>query len=156
MALYSKQRADPAFLRKRQMAYEIRIDRERKIVEVVVSGAATHEEHMAARAATGKVLCESGYRRLLVDLRELLTEGVISTLACYEFGASYTQGGIPPDCKIAHVLPFDPVALQDVHFTTTVGINRGNLIREFSEVEEARGWLAGKGYVSKSPLAEAS
>jgi hypothetical protein len=138
------------------MAYEIRIDRERKIVEVVVRGAATHEEHMAARAATGKVLRENGYTRLLVDLRELLTKGVISTITCYDFGASYTQDGIPPDCKIAHILPLDPAALQDVHFITTVGINRGNLIREFSEVEEARGWLAGNGYVSKSPLAEAS
>jgi len=138
------------------MAYEITIDRERKIVEVVVRGAVTHEEHMAARAATGKVLCENGYTRLLVDLRELLTQGVISTITCYDFGASYTQGGISPDCKIAHVLPLDRSALQDVHFITTVGINRGNLIREFSEVEEAKGWLAGKGNASKSPLAGAS
>jgi hypothetical protein len=124
------------------MAWEATFDEAGAIVRVAVRGSTPSEEHLSARAAVARLLREHDSRRLLVDLRELETETVITTLGAFQFGASYsTEEGIPSGVRIAHLLPRDPKALRDVDFITAVATNRGAIIRNFDNEEQARAWL---------------
>ena len=126
------------------MPYDVTMDEAAAIVLVRVRGEATDEEHRNARKEAARLCQSQGYRKLLVDLRDLKTREVVSTAGLYEFGASYEKDGVPADTRIAHVFPREKTAREDVGFTTTVALNRGVLIGEFDTVEEARNWLLGK------------
>jgi hypothetical protein len=124
------------------MAWEVSFQEEVGIVRVVVRGPAKRDEHIAAREAAARLLREKQCGRLLVDLRELETGGVLSTQGCFEFGANYsTVDGIPIAVRIAHLLPRDTKAAIDVEFTSAVATNRGAAIRNFESPDEARAWL---------------
>jgi hypothetical protein len=124
------------------MAYDVAADEREAIVRVSVRGPATREEHRAARREAAQLCRERGWPRMLVDLRELETAGVVSTTGCYDFGRSYREDNLPTQCCIAHVLPAGRRAREDVEFTATVAVNRGITIRDFTDIESARQWLA--------------
>jgi hypothetical protein len=124
------------------MAWEVHFHEDLGIVQVIVRGPAVHDEHVAAREATARLLSDRQCRRLLVDLRDLKTEGVVSTHSCFEFGSNYSApGGIPVAIRIAHLLPRDSKASEDVEFTSAIAKNRGATIRNFESPDEARVWL---------------
>jgi len=127
------------------MPWEVAFDDANGIVQVTVRGPASHDEHVAAREEAARVCLKAQSRKLLVDLRDLETERVVSTSGCFEFGDRFTlEGGIPPGTRIAHILPRDPKACEDVEFTTAVARNRGAAIRNFEDQEDARNWLLGR------------
>jgi hypothetical protein len=124
------------------MAWDVSFREDQGIVQVVVRGAAKSEEHLAARAAAARLLRDRQCHRLLVDLRELETEGMISMVGSYDFGSNYSQPGrIPPRIRIAHLLPGDSKAAKDVEFVTAVAKNQGATIRNFESPEQACAWL---------------
>jgi hypothetical protein len=126
------------------MPRTVTLDEPAGIVRAVVSGRAADEEHRAARLEAARLLTETRSRRLLVDLRDLETESIVSTSSCFGFGDSYTRDeGIPLGVSVAHILPRSPTARRDVEFTTAVAQNRGAAIRNFEDPGEAESWLRG-------------
>jgi len=124
------------------MAWEVQFQEEVGIVRAAVWGPAGNDEHVAARDAAARLLLQKQCRRLLVDLRELETGGVVSAQSCFDFGANYSAAdGIPVAIRIAHLLPRDAKAAADVEFTSAVATNRGATIRNFESLNEAQAWL---------------
>lgn len=124
------------------MPWEVTFREDLGIVQVAVRGAAPREEHLAARAAAGRLLRERNCQRLLVDLRDLETEGMLSMTGCFDFGSNYSQPGrIPNEIRVAHLLPGNPKAVKDVEFTTALAKNQGATIRNFESLQEACAWL---------------
>ena len=118
--------------------YKVSFDEHAGIVIVQLTGEATHEDHSAARDDAVQLCLEKKCSKLLVDLRDLVTN-LSSTLSCFSFGELLAK--ISPLLYIAHVLPTDAKSVKDVIFTSNVEANRGLLTREFSNVDEARHWL---------------
>ena len=123
------------------MAWDVSFREDQGIVQVVVRGAAPREEHLAARAAAARLFQDRQCHRLLVDLRELETEGMITMIGCYDFGSNYSRPDrIPAEIRVAHLLPGDPKASKDVKFMTALAVNQGATIRNFeSRRKPARG-----------------
>lgn len=119
------------------MPYSVAFNDEEKIVEVKVSGDVPGDSENARKEAV-RLCVENRCNRLLVDLREkTIAENV--TLECFSFGKAVVRdlAGV----YIAHVLPTDPKAREDVEFTANVAANRGAVTREFDTVDEAKTWL---------------
>ena len=123
------------------MPYEVALDIGNKIVMVHVSGQATIDEHIAARKQAFQLCLKKMYNRMLVDLHDLDTQGVASTIGCFEFGESLADVKMTQDLRIAHILPEQTRSRSDVEFTSTVAANRGRLVAEFQTLEDARKWL---------------
>jgi hypothetical protein len=123
------------------MPYELKVDEADAILEVCVYGILSFEELCASRSEAANMLQEKHLQRLLVDLRDFQTSPRIGTLQNYQFGASFREAGIPGATRIAHVLPKDPVNVDNVKFLATVAFNRGVLVKEFDDVDAARNWL---------------
>jgi hypothetical protein len=123
------------------MPYEVAIDKANAVVRVRIHGTVSFDENCAARAEAARVLGDTGFHRLFVNLRDLTSNERGSTADCYDFGASYTQSGIPPSIRMAIVLPRDPARRSNVKFILTVAANRGMSTREFDDPETAHAWL---------------
>ena len=120
------------------MPYEVSFDKIDRIVEVRVSGLATHDDHCAARDEALRLGQENRCSRLLVDLRELDTTRS-SAMDCFTFGETLARSS--PGVRLAHVLPKEARSREAVRFTSIVEANRGGLVREFDSFDEAREWL---------------
>jgi len=120
------------------MARDVSFDENDGIVVVRVSGKATLQEHLAARAESLQLCQEKRCARILVDLRALNTAGG-SAADYFGFGTSFPETS--PPIRLAHVLPADARSRRDVVFAATVEANRGRLAAVFDTVEEARDWL---------------
>ena len=120
--------------------YTVSFDKSVWAVMIRVFGAASHDDHCAVRDEAIRLSQENECSRLLVDLRELITERS-STMDCFSFGESLAKATQYRYLRIAHVLPSDAESKQDVRFTSTVEANRGKSTREFETVEEAMEWL---------------
>jgi len=79
---------------------------------------------------------QAGCTRVLCDEREL--EYAIGTLDIYK-SASMISKTAPHIARVAIVC--DPLFLEDGQFWETVAVNRGLMVRMFTEMEEARDWL---------------
>jgi hypothetical protein len=126
------------------MPYKVVFDEDDHIVTVQVSGPATREEHHAAIDHAARLCTEQECKKLLVNLRNLKTEGIATLLDCFEFGTMLAEGAIQKEVYIAYVLPTDETSIRDVQFTFMVAANRGRLAAEFTSQEEARQWLLPK------------
>ncbi len=121
------------------MSFDISFDPNNQIVTVQVSGAVAHSEHCEAREKALQLCRENNSSKLLVDLRNLLTERS-SAMDCFSFGESFPL--ISPKARLALVLPTDIRARGDVMFTANVSSNRGLKTEEFETVAQAQSWLA--------------
>lgn len=123
------------------MPYEVSFDESDGIVSVRVSGTASKDDHFAAREKAFRLCKKHGCMKVVVDLRELNTEG-LSTAGCFSFGEAVAEA--LPSVRLAHVMPALARARADVRFTSTVESNRGSATREFDTLGEARAWLLGQ------------
>ncbi|MCP4581581.1 MAG: hypothetical protein GY839_08160 [candidate division Zixibacteria bacterium] len=123
------------------MPFKVAVDEENEIVQIRIWGLATRNDHLAARSEAAKLCDQRRFRKLLIDLEYLKIRKGISMMGCYRFGESLTQGILPIDIRIAHVMPGDPDARRAALFTTTVAKNRSGAIREFDTSTQAREWL---------------
>jgi len=126
------------------MPYEVVFDEDDHIVTVLVSGPATREEHCEAIDHAARLCTEQECNKLLINLRNLKTQGIATLLDCFEFGIKLAKGAIQKEVYIAYVLPTDEISIRDVKFTFMVAANRGRLAAEFTTQEEARQWLLPK------------
>ncbi|MBN2381445.1 hypothetical protein JXQ70_01050 [bacterium] len=122
------------------MPYLVSIDEKNEIILVRVWGRAPKEDHFIARDEAATLLKGKKYTKLLVDLSDLLSSGIVTTLGCFDFGTNLLTK-LPPHIKIAHVLPHDPDSARDVKFLSAVAANRGGITAEFNTLEEAQNWL---------------
>ncbi|MBN1305197.1 MAG: hypothetical protein JXA13_12245 [Anaerolineales bacterium] len=120
------------------MPYTVSFDEKDNVIGVRVSGDATREQHYAALNEALQLCQQNRCGRLIVDLRALDTTH-FSITGCFTFGESLSEK--PALLKIAHVMPTDKKAREDVRFVSTVEANRGVLTSEFETVEDAREWL---------------
>ena len=119
------------------MTYTVLFERE-GFVSVSVSSPCTREDHYAALRQAVSLCQEHDCKRLLVDLHGLNTE-TFSIIGCFSFGETLAKS--LDYLKIAHVLPVDSKARENVQFTSTVAANRGKLTADFEAIEEANCWL---------------
>ena len=120
------------------MPHTVSFDEDDGIVTVWVSGAATADDHRAARDGAMRLCREKGGSKLLVDLRELDTR-LISTMSCFGFGSSVTEAY--PGMRIARVVPTDARSREDGMFVSNIAANRGASTGEFDSIDGARKWL---------------
>lgn len=123
------------------MPYEIETDRENQLVIAHVSGRATRAEHRAAREEAAKYCFDNGFKRLLVDLRNVDTEGVSTITSTVEFGQLLAGDERLEDVRIAHVLPKEILSRVDVDFTASIAEIKGKDSGRFTSLGEARRWL---------------
>ena len=123
------------------MPYEVEVDEENAIVVVRVWGSATRGDHLAARNEAAKLCDKFKLKKLMIDLQDLKTGKGISMIGCFRFGESLTQGLLPNDIRIAHVMPADKKAYQAVEFAATVAQNRGGAVKDFATSSDAKQWL---------------
>ena len=120
------------------MPFTVAFDPDTRIVMVKVSGRVSPQDHNKARSEALRVGRTNNSLKLLVDLRELITQDS-SVMDCFAFGESFPL--LSPIACIAHVLPKDENSKKDVKFTSNVSANRGLLTRDFETVAQAKEWL---------------
>ncbi len=74
--------------------------------------------------------------RFLDDCREM--ESVLSTAQIYELPALVRSIGIRPETRHAVVVRS---LTPNVQFYENVSVNRGQIVRVFTDIDEARAWL---------------
>jgi hypothetical protein len=121
------------------MPYRVSYDEENAIILVTFSSPAVKEDHYAALEAALQLCREPGCSKLLVDFCNLVTSN-LSTME--SFAIAETIARAAPHLMIAHVLPQNAKALENVRFASDVEANRGKSTGEFETVEQARNWLA--------------
>ena len=123
------------------MPYKISVDERLEIIEVHVWGLTSKDEHYEAQIKAMQLSEEKGWDKLLINLHDLETEGITTTMGCFNFGEDLSRRATSNQIQIAHVLPKDSKASSDVKFISTVAINRGVVSGEFKTIDEAKKWL---------------
>ena len=124
------------------MGYEISIDDRHGIVEIRLSGAVPHGNHLEAREALLELCRVRNLHKILVDARELVLRHP-SVMDLFDFGTSWPEKARGRFLLLAGVFPSDPATREQVTFGDTVAANRGFVSRAFNDIEEARAWLRG-------------
>ena len=121
--------------------YEIEIDNDNQIVVARILGRATREEHGLAREEATQFCCGNGFKRALVDLRDLDTAGVFTPESIFEFGGLLAGDERLKDVQIAQVLPTEISTRVDIDFSASIAEIKGKAIGRFTTVEQAKRWL---------------
>jgi len=120
------------------MPYIVTFDKNYGIISVVFAGAATINDHYAARDEALQLSKKYEGSQLLVDLSKLNTSH-LSTMEC--FGFAHSVARLFPHVRIAQVIPIEAKSRKDCKFMNTVAVNRGATAMEFQTIQEARKWL---------------
>lgn len=123
------------------MSFYTSYDSDQGIVTVRFGDRTTRRDHYSARDEALRLCREHDCSLILVDLRNLDTHHY-TVAGLFRFGES--AAGVLRGLWIAHVLPSDIHSREDVVFTTSVASNRGALMAQFDNVEEATQWLLSK------------
>jgi hypothetical protein len=121
--------------------YIVSFDLSDRIVTVKVSGILSHDDHLKVRNEALRLCQEEHCSKILVDLSELITTSS-SVANCFNFGKTFAMTS--SNISVAHILPKDAKSKEDVRFVSTVGANRGLIIKDFGTINEARKWLVEK------------
>jgi len=123
------------------MPYGILTNEEDGIVVVRVWGNASREEHLSARKSVVDVFKSGGYKRLVVDLSDVDTQGITTPERCREIGRYLAGEEVFKDVRMAHVLPKNFLSSLDIQFVGATAAIRGKSIGEFATLEEAKEWV---------------
>lgn len=123
------------------MPYIVSFDLSDRIATVKVSGMLSHDDHLKVRNEALLLCQEKHCSNILVDLSELITTSS-SVINCFNFGETFARTS--SNIRVAHILPKDAKAKEDVRFVSNVGANRGLIIKDFETINEARKWLIEK------------
>jgi len=130
------------------MPLQITFDQAAGFIGICSSGEVLKSDHVAAWNAAVQLSREVGCRKLLVDLRSLST-GAFTIAECFSFGEMVAESR---DIDfIAHVLPANPEARENVQFASVVQANRGKKSMEFETAEQARTWLIARSLEIPTP-----
>lgn len=117
------------------MPEELRIDKDRRTVEVRSYGIVSREDIAASIAAVQDIAAAEGISNVLVDATE--QESMPSIVDIYELFSNH-PGGL----RVAVVGTKQPTA-GDIQFAETVAVNRGIRIKVFPSRADTEKWLLG-------------
>ena len=116
------------------MPDEVRVNESKGIIEVVSSGDLTKQDMERTKAKLQSVLAENAFYRVLIDTTRL--HAVPKTFEIFEAWSTHSRS-----FKIALLIMASSAIAKDVAFAETVGVNRGQVVKLFSDKEEALRWL---------------
>ena len=117
------------------MPYKIKILAEERTIELIRYGVVTPSEVAEAINKVDDISKEKGYKRLIVDAREI-TEGP-GTSDIYQLVSQFPR-------RVAHavIIKQRQVETTDLSFAENVAVNRGIFFKLFFNHEDARKWLS--------------
>jgi hypothetical protein len=116
------------------LPYEIRLNEEVGIIEILPSDVVTKQDIADSIANVNRIKREKGIYKILVDTRE--TTLVPGAADIFELFSNF-----PRDLKGALLITANQPTSQDIAFIETVAVNRGFNIRLFFSKDEALTWL---------------
>jgi hypothetical protein len=123
------------------MPVQVTFDTNDKIVIVKISDKASMDEHHAALEKSLQLCYKKKIKRLLVDLKDVDTKGIVTTASAFKFGKILATDNRLKGVFLAHVLPILPNSSEDIDFISTVASNRGVITKNFTSLEDAKSWL---------------
>ena len=118
------------------MPDEIRVNENDSIIEIISSATLTKQDMKATKSKIQEIFTEKAVNRVLIDTTRIESPPHSIDI----FNAIVTQ---PQGFKIAIlVTPSSPIT-EDMYFAENAGINRGIIIKVFTDENEARQWLVG-------------
>ena len=114
---------------------------EKGILFITITGKHTLDDALEVRAEAAETVREQAVRKVVFDAR--IAEIDASTNDIFQC-TSGLGALFPRDAKLAVVFSPDTFSLEDAAFAETVAVNRGVLLRAFTQPEEARDWLLEK------------
>lgn len=123
------------------MPYKIEIDNNNQIIMLKVSGTETLDEHFSICEKTVQSCFDSGFKRLLIDLRDMDTVNITSAETGVKFGKFFAGDERLNDVRIAQVLPEEILSRVDIDFSASIAEIKGKQIGRFTTINDARKWL---------------
>lgn len=123
------------------MSYQISINSDREICNIVVNGIYDGELANEIREAGVKIVIEEKVYKFLVDCRK--AELIASFVTLYEYAHEILEkldAYKVPIHKIKRAFVIEKQR-ENFEFYETVSVNRGLNVRAFYNIEEARDWL---------------
>jgi hypothetical protein len=116
------------------MPDEIRVNENDSIIEIISSGTLTKQDMENTKTEIQQINAEKAINNVLIDTTRI--ESAPSSINIFD--AIVTQ---PQGFKIAIlVTPSSPIT-EDMYFAENAGINRGIIIKVFTDENESRRWL---------------
>jgi hypothetical protein len=123
------------------MPFKIETDHDDQIIILRVSGEEPLDKHIQQCERTIQECCDSGFKKILIDLRALNSSNITSTETGIWFGKFFADDERLKDVQIAQVLPMEILSRVDVDFSASIAEIKGKTIGRFTTIEEAKGWL---------------
>jgi hypothetical protein len=124
------------------MSYDLTIEKKDDILWVIATGTRSIETILAMSKDILAACVEKKVTKVLIDVREL--EGRLSTTGAYEIPSQYFTK-MRNRSVITHNAIVDQKDFQDSYrFFENVAVNRGFMLRIFSDPVEAADWLKKK------------
>lgn len=121
------------------MPYKINYNKEYGYIAVIVEGEFTLSTLKELAADVARFIERYSCNRILSDMRHAsLTK---ETLDIYHMPKNAEQAGIVPSIKRALVVS---ELSSDFHFLETVFVNQGHIVKLFTDINAAQGWLLNK------------
>ncbi len=111
---------------------------EKGILFVTITGKLSLDHALEARAETAEIVKGQAVRRVLGDIRNADVD--VSTNDIFQCTAALADL-FPSDTKHAVVFSSETCSREDAAFAENVAMNRGVLLKMFSQLDEARDWL---------------
>jgi hypothetical protein len=121
------------------MDWSIEVRQDGDILVATVTGELDLKAYLSARDQIRKHLDATHSRSVLFDIRATVLH--LSTLDVFD-AASSNPGVIPGGTRYAIVFSPQGVPASNISFGETVASNRGAMLRAFSDISQARQWLA--------------
>lgn len=118
------------------MNFTISVDTSRGIVRITHKDEMSLEDMLEGRRQVGLKMQETGYSKMLVDVRDVVPER--NTMDTFEISSTHDRD-LPNDFKLA--ILDSASAFKNAKFSENVAINRGFNIRAFQDEAEAIAWL---------------
>lgn len=123
------------------MSYDLTIEKKDDILWVTATGTRSMETVLGMSKDILTACVEKKVKKVLVDVREL--EGRLSTIEGYEISNQHFPK-MRDSSKITHgaIVDIDLKEYEDSYrFFETVAVNRGFMLRIFSDPDQAIAWL---------------
>ena len=121
------------------MAYEIKLIKNKRIIEVKNSGKITNEDMIAQTQEVIKLQHEKNMFLILTEFAAVKVDVNISDV--FQFPELYEQMGLDRKSKIAVLVSEIEIKAEELNFYETICLNRGWQIKIFLKKKEAIEWL---------------
>ena len=121
------------------MAYDLRIIKNKKIIEIRNSGEITNEDMITETQEVIKLQHEKNIVLILTEFVSVKVDASLSDV--FQFPEMYEQMGMDRKTRIAVLVSEIEVNNEELDFYETICINRGWTIKIFIDKKEAIEWL---------------